>query len=186
MSTGEEALSAWRIENAEPVRCAIALIKPEVQWQDACRDDVEMALIDIELTDGQLRANTHRQTKPAKLAARRLANALRRVEAVLKHGDLDITIGLFFPRDELIRWTKHCDELVKTPSGKLKRKSAEAKRLAVSEAHLLMRRYGPPDAAKNTRKGSRFCRLASCLYGQPKADLHNQCRAALRKKRGSK
>jgi hypothetical protein len=179
----EEAI---RIAYAEPVRRAFALIKPKAEWRDACRYDVETALIEIKFIIGQLRANSYPRTKLAKLAARRLVRALRHVETVLKDKNLDFSIKKFFPRTELLKWAVRCKGLVETPSGKLKRTNAEAKRLAVREANSLMRDYGEPGAARDTTKGSTFCRLAALLYGDPKADLHNQCRAALRKKRGSK
>lgn len=176
----EEAI---RIAYAEPVRRAFALIKPKAEWRDACRDDVETALIEIKFIIGQLRATSYPRTKLAKLAARRLARTLRRVETVLKDKNLDFYIQRFFPRDELLKWKLRCEELAKTPSGNLIRTKAEAKRLAVMEAQSLMWKYGARVAAT---KGSRFCLLAALLYGDSKADLHNQCRAALRKKRGLK
>jgi hypothetical protein len=186
-----DASSAFRIKHGGAISRAVALIRPRGERQhDACRDDIELAIFDAWFPLHALHAVDHPRTKPAKTAARRLARALRRVEVVLKDKTLDfpIEITASFPRDELLKWGLRCENLAKTPSGRLIRRKAEAKRLAVSEAHSLMSRHGTLDDAT---KGSRFCRLASLLYettkadGWPDADLANQCRAFLRsKKRG--
>jgi hypothetical protein len=187
--TEHPAVSAWRGEHAEQVRRAIALIMPEARWQDACREDVEMAIVELDLDVHQLRSDFHLRTKPAKRAAKRLALALRRVEVVLKDQNHDASVYMFFPRTELLKWTARCEEIAETPSGKTKRKIAEAKRLAVSKARGLLFKHGASDAADDATRGSRFCRLAALLYGDPNIELHNQCRVLLResrKKSGSK
>ena len=61
------------------------------------------------------------------------------------------------------------------PSSNLAR-SAHKKRLAAQEALWLMRKYRIDIV---TTKGGTFCRLAALLYGKPRADLVNHCRAAL-------
>ena len=168
------------------VRRAVALIKPKANRRDACRLDVEGALIEIEFMDAQLRSGNNNRTKLTKQATRRLARALRHLETVLKDKNLDVRVQLFFPRTELSKWTAHRKDLVNTPSGKLKRAKAVKKRHAIGEAHLLMLNYAGPNAAKNTSRGSTFCRLAAVLFGKPAEELHNQCKEALRKKRGQR
>lgn len=175
---------ARRVEYAERVRPAIALIKPKSkETRDACWVESENAFVEIEFMRRQLRDSDFLQTKQAKRAARRLGQALQHVETVLKDKELDFAVRKFFPKVEFSKWKSRCDELANTPSRKLKRKGAEAKRHAVSQAHLLMQKYASPEAAADARKGSRFCRLAALLLGCPKSDLHNQCKSILRKKR---
>jgi hypothetical protein len=181
MTTAEEAAVAWRAENADLVRRALSLIEPERQWHDACIEDIEMAIVELQLDVSQLRNDTiHNNSKLAKRAARRLADALRRVEVVLKDKNLDASVHLSFPRNKLRGWIERCDEKARTPSRKSKRTTAEAKRLAVMRACLLLFKHGTSGAADDAARGSRFCRLAALLYGDPKVDLHNQCAAYLR------
>ena len=178
----DEVEEAIRVEYAKRVQQAFALIKPKAVRRDACRYDVEEALIEIDRI-GLDSAVSRPRTKAAKKAAGRLAGALERVEVVLKDRGLDTYIRICFPKAELSRWKLKCQELAKTTSGKLVRTNARKKRLAVGEASWLMDRYGGRAVAT---KGSDFCRLAALLYGDAKADLTNQCRAYLRKKRGQK
>lgn len=172
-----------RATYANRVSRALSLIKPKAELRDDCGEVVTTALIEIEFIVEQDRATSRPRTKEAKKAAGRLASALERIEVVLKDRSLDFYIKMFFPKAELLKWKLKCQELAKTTSGKLVRTNAYKKRLAVGDAYRLMTSYGGRAVAT---KDSNFCRLAALLYGDPKADLHNQCRSFLREKRGQK
>jgi hypothetical protein len=58
------------------------------------------------------------------------------------------------------------------------RLNALKKRLAVAEAYQLLQKYGSKRVTAT--KGSKFCRVAALLYGDPEADLINQCKAYVR------
>jgi hypothetical protein len=161
---------------------ALKIIRPGARSAE-CREDIDTWLIESDYEFGQKRATSYWRTKPAKRSARRLAEVLRRVEHVLNDERLDAEILLSFPRDDIKAWRRRCEELAAAPSQKApKRLEAEKKRRAVIAALNLISRYdGSPVSAK---AGSKFCRLAAVMYGETSVDLHNQCRAALRKKRG--
>jgi hypothetical protein len=175
---------ATRKKYAVPTRRAIELIKPKERERDACRYDVETTLASIDYFNSKRLVDSNFKTKRAKKAAERLASALRRVDTALKDKNLDFFLMRHFPfsRDQVLDWISRCEFAWKFPSGKKGiQLKAEKKQIAVSEAHSLMKQYG---AHIKTAKGSDFCRLAALLFGELEADLHNQCRAALREKRG--
>jgi hypothetical protein len=165
----------------ELVRQAIALIKPKEEARDECQYEITLsdAAIDMALLDD--RFATAPKRKQAKKAVRRLASALRRVEiALLGVVNFDLRIPMPIDDDLIRNWREDVELIAKTPSGKLTRESAERKRLAVAEAHRLLEKYG---AAITPTRGSNFCRLAALLYGDPRANLRNQCRAHRRSPR---
>jgi hypothetical protein len=161
------------------------LIQPLSTELRDCLHDIETAIIELDHLNSQFRHSAHDKTKPAKKAASSFAELLLRVEYKRKDQRLDLEILKFFPWDVVSKWKLILQKLASTPSGKLKRKTSEAKKRAVSEALLLMHRYNSKkiEAKLST---SPFCRLASLLFDGGKTNLHNQCRAALRKKRGRK
>jgi hypothetical protein len=178
---------ALRPEDAIRVRRALGLIKPTQARRDECHEAVEIALINLDYTISQQRSAEHSRTKAGKKATEQLVAALRRLDFVLKNRDLDLYTRLYFANTHSAEWQKWLEyHKAKTPSGKLTRMVAETKRHAVREAHALMQEYGATGAAKDTKKGSDFCRLAALIFGRPATDLRNQCKAFCRKKPASK
>lgn len=176
----DSTIAAFRAKHAATIRRALALIAPASQSRKACRYDVETAIIDLEHCGNRI----GEEFKRTKLAAGRLAAALRRVERLIKNENaLGNHVHLFFPHAEIAKWRS---ELEKTASAKAPakktQKDANAKRRAVHEALGLMRHSS---AAIEVKRGSVFCKLAALLYGKPTADLTNQCKASisLRKRR---
>ena len=187
-----QMMPEWRVRRAELIRRAIDLIKPQSRQCAACREDVEKVTLRLATGGAWLRAKVQGRTKQGKQAVGRLATALRRVEVALKDEELGgIYRGLFtrfVSPERLDELVKYYVEVARTPSGKIPRQSAQAKRIAIGKACSLMAKYCASEAGK-TAKGSRVCKLASLLYGKPSTDLSNQCKAALRegrKKAGQK
>jgi hypothetical protein len=185
-----EYLSEWRKHRQRQTNTAIEIIGPEPEQRDACREDVERMGMLNAVAIGWLHAKDKSKTKEGKGAAGRLARVLRRLMVVLKDEDLDPTLaGAAVTRHmspgQILDAAKYCEQVETTRTGKLDRKDALAKRQAVQVAHDLLMKYNRAEAG-DTTKGSAFCRLAALLYGKPEADLHHQCLAARREKRGSK
>ena len=139
---------------------------------------------------GLLGAKDQGKTKQGKQAAGKVARALRVMRIALKDDKLDVALKAYLTMNISLKTLQAlerlCERLSRASSGKLPRKVAGKKRLAVTEALTLMEKYCTSEA-NNATKGSNFCKLAAVLYGEPDADLHNQCATALRivrKKRG--
>jgi hypothetical protein len=143
--------------------------------RDACRMDVEAALWDIGLALYIEDFYSFGVTKADKGKARQIARALRRVDDLVRDfNKRDFPLNRF-PFDELTKWKKVFTKMAGTPSRKTTRQNALKKRLAVAEAYQLLKKYGSERVTAT--KSGKFCRLAALLYGDPKADLINQCRA---------
>jgi hypothetical protein len=146
----------------EIVRRAVKII-----GEPACKKDVEEALEWIEAW----RDLFARRTKKGKIAAGRLAKALRRVDAALKSDDLFPYLRAF-PDWKLAIWIDDCEAIAEKSlddeSG-----VGEIERYAALRAYDLMRRYGKPVP---TTKGSPFERLAATLSGDATANFHHYCR----------
>jgi len=145
----------------------------------ACQNDVGLALEEV----GFRRDLNARRTKKGKIAARRLADALRRVDAAMKSDDLFPPLLLYLPHDKLLRWIDHCDAIATRPLGPPK-PNADSKKHAANKAYELMQKYDRPVV---TTKRSPFEKLAAVLSGDLTADFHHYCRAVVRSaKLGSK
>lgn len=179
----KQMLPEWRIKKADLIRRAIDLIKPDSRKRGACRDEVERVTLRLATGGALRRAKVQGNTKHGKLAVARLASALRRVTAALKDEKLGGIYRGQFTRfldpERLHELVQYYEEVAGTPSGPIPRQNAQAKRMAISEAHSLMTKYCPSQADSGA-KGSRFCKLASLLYGKSDIDLSNQCKTALR------
>jgi hypothetical protein len=182
--TEEVLLPEWRKRRRKQIDDAVSIIRPEPQQHDACRDDVEREGLRVFLALGWLHTKDESKTKEGKQAAGRLAKALRRLEVVLKDENLRMLSVAAVTRhmsvEEIGDAASYCEEVQRARTEPLIRKGAEAKRRAVHCAHALLTKHNKREAG-NTAKGNRFCKLAALLYGDPGADLHNQCAAALRK-----
>jgi hypothetical protein len=158
----------WRKTNAKKIDAAVKLLGLK------SRDDVETALIEIKFTHRQLVTGFADETKPAKLAARNLAQALERVQRLTKNKNLPIHLKMFHG-DVIAEWLASCREIAFTCSGKHPQKEAELKRLTVREAVALM--------AKHNMPSSNLVKLATILYGNPNVNLSSQCAAYIREAR---
>jgi hypothetical protein len=141
----------------------------------AAREDVEQA---IENLCYQFEFSL-RRSKKGKIAALRLAKALRRVDIALK--DHNLWFGLkpdsFLTRDKILRWIDMCE----TTTTKSHRRNDNEKpgafeKRAAEYAYKLMSKYG---RTISTTKKSRFEQLAAALAGRPNANFHHYCRAIL-------
>ncbi|HEX3341289.1 MAG TPA: hypothetical protein VHT68_19175 [Pseudolabrys sp.] len=187
---------------------ALKLIRPKREQLAECRECVETVVRDVAALaaeDNIARANHN--TKRARDAAKKLAIALKRADDALENMNLPAEFKMFFPRVELRKWLDKARTAEKKakPTGKARlniddgmggtfqftrRKTAltheteaRAKRKAVVEAHSLLLQFSAEKEKVSPAKGSSFCKLAAALYGDPGADLQNQCREALRKRR---
>lgn len=142
------------------------------------REDILSAIIELEHLNIQQQHRARATTKGGKLAARRLAQAIRRVEVAAKSNHLDFKVRRFFPTDELIKWRKQCEQWAAFDPDKKRARSASSKLRAAKNALAVMRKYALP--VKTTKKGL-FCELAKLIYvprpGERGTDLHHQCRA---------
>jgi hypothetical protein len=184
-------LPEWRKRRQKEIDNAVAIINPQPRQREACREDVEREGMRLFVGVGMKRFADKSKTKEGKVAIGRLAKVLRRLEIVLKDENLDGVVAAaavtrHISPEQIADGIDCCKEIQKArTTGPLVRKDAEAKRRAVHCAHALLTKYNKREAGKATA-GSPFCKLAALLYGKPEVDLHNQCRAALRKKRGAK
>jgi hypothetical protein len=182
----KQMLPEWRIKKAKLVGDAVRLIKPVAQQRDACRKEVEKVTLALAGTGALLGTKDQGKTKQGKKAAGRVARALRVARIALKDDRLDVALKAYLTRKispKTLQALEHlCEKLAQARSGKLPRKVAEMKRLAVTAALALMERYCKGEAA-NTAKGSPLCMLAALLFGEPDTDLQSQCKAALRESR---
>jgi hypothetical protein len=161
------------------VRRAVELIGPVKQERDDRRRwDVERAFSDNRFALYLEDFKAFARTKSQKKAARQLVSALRRVEIALpKLFDDHRFPPRGFPSHELKKWQSIFTKIAKTPSGTLTRVGAKRKHLAVAEACKLLKRY---DKRITATTRSKFCQLAALLYGDPEANLTNQCKAHVR------
>jgi hypothetical protein len=146
--------------------------------RDVCRMDVEDALTDIGFALFIENFYVFGRTKADKGRARQIVKALRRVDDAVRDFDKPKFPFVGFPFDELRRWKRIFAKMEETPSEEITRLNALKKRLAVAEAYKLLEKYGSKRVTAT--KGGKFCGLAALLYGDPKADLINQCKAYIR------
>jgi hypothetical protein len=158
---------------------AVELIKPIEQELYECRCGVEDAFKEIGYALYLERFWATTSTKSQKKAAEQFASALRRIEIALPElfNDPDFPVR-GFPKAELLKWRPILEEIGDSRSRKRPQMNALKKRLAVAEAHQLLQKYG--SRRVTATKNGEFCRLAALLYGDPKADLINQCKAYIR------
>ena len=113
-------------------------------------------------------------SKKGKIAARRLAKALRRVDAAMATADLPYFLFAFFPREKLLRWIDMCESIESRVLSEDDTDTAEVK--AADAAYWLMRKY---NGRVSTTKNSSFEKLAATLAGKPNSNFHHYCRAVV-------
>lgn len=186
MKWHDEARAAWVAANPDLVRRGVALLKPAADLRDDCRQAVEVALLEVPGTVDDVTHREYSKTKPAKRAAAQLAVALRKLAAAVKNEDLDDDLRpSTVDANELVRLAHQCEKAATIPSGKTPRRKTLTKDLSAFWAYNLMLEYAGATEAENAKKGSRFCQLAALLFGEPAADLSNQCKAMIRRRKKS-
>jgi hypothetical protein len=160
-----------------------------------CKGDVEGALNDMAVLEAQHNHSRLFGSKSSKKAAEQFSAALRKVRDLTKNLPEHLHFALFGDwvdrhaevynghlkfAHAVARLMEASDQCARMPSGKPAR-SAYKKRLAAEEALRLLREYGARRVTVTKR--SDFCRLAALLCGEPQADLQQQCRAELGKRR---
>jgi hypothetical protein len=155
---------------------AVELINPIEQERYECRCGVEDAFKEIGYALYLERFCATTSTKSQKKAAKQLASALRRIEIALPQlfNDPDFPVR-GFPKPELLKWKPILTKIGYSRSQKRPQMNALKKRLAVAEAHRLLQKYS--STRITATKGGKFWSLAALLYGDPEADLLNQCKA---------
>jgi hypothetical protein len=165
---------------------AVWLINPDESMRSACINAVHVALVQLTITDADLRYMARRQSKRAKRATDRLQKALKRLQAVLADPELPDDVRNAFPRpwtgpdvigiretDQLLTdWLNRADAAL-IRKEKLRQPKAMRKLVAAEQAFYLLKRFNRKIAIT---KGSPFCRLAALLNGTPKADFQFPCR----------
>jgi hypothetical protein len=132
-----------------------------------------------------------RNSKKGKVAARRLADALKKVERAAKDDNLWYALkpDWFITHDKLLRWIEICNVTADRPldrhhqnyNGEFRPGAYEKK--AAELAYELLQKYERPISAT---KESQFEKLAAALAGRPKANFHHYCRSVLSAKTGAK
>jgi hypothetical protein len=182
----KQMLPEWRIKQAKLVGDGARVIKPAAHRRDSCREEVEKVTLALAASGALLGAKDQGNTKQGKLAAGKVARALRVARIALKDARLDLALKAYLTMnispEKLQALEHHCEKQARFRSGSLPRKVAERKSAAITAAVALMKQYCKGEA-DNAAKGSPLCKLASLLYGQPSADLSNQCKTALREAR---
>jgi hypothetical protein len=147
-------------------------------------DDVHEALALIDLDERHWAAGRVEYSKSTKVALRKALAALRRLkEAYAQLPDeyvraraLDIySINWHQLRKHATAFEQDLNAKPKDPFKYV----VHRKWLAARVAFQLMHDQGLPTGAEREGK---FCKLAAILYGDPKADLYNQCCTVLSKK----
>jgi hypothetical protein len=158
---------------------AVELIAPEARERYECWCGVEDAFKEIGYALYLERFCATTSTKSQRKVARQLAIVLKRIGNALPElfNDPDFPVR-GFPKAELLKWRPILEEIGDSRPRKRPQMNALKKRLAVAEAHQLLRKYS--STRVTATKGGKFCRLAALLYGDPKADLINQCKAYIR------
>jgi hypothetical protein len=158
---------------------AVELIKPIKQERYECHCSVEDMFKEIGFALYLERFDATASTKSQKKAAKQLSSALRRIEIALPElfNDPDFPVR-GFPKSELLKWRPILMKIGDSRSRKRPQMNALKKRLAVAGAHQLLQKYG--SRRVTATKNGEFCILAALLYGDPKADLINQCKAYIR------
>jgi hypothetical protein len=152
-----------------------------------CCWDVASALCDIGFALYIEDFYAYGNTKADKTKARQIVKALRRVEVLVRGFQKPNFPLRGFPFAELAKWKQVFAKTAVPSSKKNTRLNALKKRLAVAEAYQLLKDYGPARRRRGrdlpsitATKGGKFCSLAALLYGEPKTDLTNQCKAYIR------
>jgi hypothetical protein len=117
-----------------------------------------------------------RRSKNGKIAARRLARALRGVKLALNNEDLPFTLRRNL--NQLSTWIDHCQTsadqpLYPAPESNFQWRSRALERCAAEAAYDLMQKYSKQIT---TTKGSDFEKLAQALAGVSNANFHHYCR----------
>lgn len=148
------------------------------------RDEIVLAVADIAF----LRNAEKGWAKKGKAAAKRLHDALRRVQLALKSEDLFPLLKNhaqygYLSQEQLAKWLKHCDAIAQgledpnNPLDESRQWRGAAEKCAAEHAYKLLRKCNRHIAT--TKKTSEFAKLAAVLSGNPKADFHHYCRAVL-------
>ena len=186
------------------VRRAVTVIAPAPARRAECEAKVRAAFAMV--SNNPFARMFHGNTKRAKLQAGRLSAVIRRLRATLGHPDLDKHLRSFFPDmdvpgilakdfartvplrspDDWLQWHEtgrwldewlERAEAAQSKKGKTIRLNATKKKQASLHAVHLLKVF---KKEISTARGSRLCRLAALLYGQPRANLQKQCREVLR------
>lgn len=143
---------------------AVKLIAPDGRF-DECREAVMDLIAENAVSLANRKAMS--KTKASKKAARRVADALHRLEVALHQRDLDPAISAIL--SPVMSWRTLCENIANPPSEKKEpRWGAEEKRVSVQMARQLMLKFSKEKIS--AKRSSSFCKLASLLYGNPNVD----------------
>src|SRR5262249_33848962 len=151
MATRRKKQVAWPDIDVA-VSQAMEIIAPEPDRRAECREDFEDRFATLVNRSTNEFWFAYPNTKRAKMAARDLGAALRRVVHAYNAAreDLDIEAREFFPIDEIKRWLDHCDADATRPAPR--RALRQPEKLAVARlAAQFLRRYDRKVTV--TRKG---------------------------------
>jgi hypothetical protein len=201
--------------DAQRVDKAVKLIRPKKLDVTKCRIDVEDALSELESKRTQHHWRNLEKAKKGKIAATKLAAAIRRFETHLRSPDLPYILASGLPalpkgglhrlkspsssskgsseaRDYAqvmipsLNWSAFAAYCDQVEIGPAKQVEAAARHQAAEKALELLWKYRPRGEPFSTAPRSDFCSLARLFYGDQNARLHFHCESALRKKRSTK
>jgi hypothetical protein len=175
-------LIEWRHQNDTALKNALRLVNPAARSKTQCLDQIESALLHVQLTYDIQKTAVQPKSKAARKAARDLEGALKRVELMVKKPELDWAIRRYFPHGVIKEWRERCEHASqkRTSEKRPERPSALAKKTAAAEAFFLMFNHSSDPDRFSAAKGSKLCRLAAILFGYANAKLHNQCTLVVR------
>jgi len=209
MTTAVRLSNANRLksEAMRRIEKAVDLIRPSASDVARCQEAVETTFNLLELDKLNRERLTAPGSKEAKARTRRLNAALRRVELAAEElyksfpalcfeifanrddaldkfeaehnnaliGPAMLDKGVY---DQFVSDVKHFFERSQKYADAATGRSSPMTYRAALYAWVLLRDYSPHPVV--TTQGGTFCRLSALLYGDPKADLHHQCRKVLR------
>jgi hypothetical protein len=160
----------------ELVQAAIKLINPSQKHYARCMAAIIAADNDMNFQLYIERFYTLGRTKDKKKKLRRRINAL---ETLHELEDPEFPLRGFPRGHRLQKLITTLKEIVATPSSsRVTQTAALNKRIAVAKAYELLEKYS--SGRITASKGGKFLPLATLLFGEPKADLLNQCKAHIR------
>jgi hypothetical protein len=183
------------------VQRAVALIEPDQHRRVECFNAVHVALLQLEVSERDLRRMFDRRTKQSKRAVAQLESAVKRLVDTLNDPTIPDDLASIFP-DKIdlaslypdLRWPQGLPtpwhavtknwlawwlQRIESRSDRSLpfRFSAEKKLVAAEQARDLLLQF---DRKISAAEGSVFCRLAALLNQTPGAKFHYPCSRVLR------
>jgi hypothetical protein len=160
------------------VQRAVDLIDPDESRRVECFNAVQVALVEINASEADLRRIWERNSKGGRRTAAKLETAIKRVLDILDDPTAPNLAKMAETKWVLRLWQRRAGSMARDKITPPFRFSVQKKLTAAAAAWSLLRRFSDRDISAS--EGSVFCRLAALLNGTPKAKFQSPCRTILR------